>query len=70
MLALFETRIEHTTIVDRLRIECDCRRVAVICVNGLGLPGYTPILDLKRRFKCENCGEKGRVDLTIIWADR
>jgi hypothetical protein len=69
MRALFEARVEHLT-ADRIRIECVCRRVTMISVVGLGLPGYLRILDLKRRLKCNNCDRKGEVDITIVWADR
>jgi hypothetical protein len=69
MRAFFEARVEHLSADDRVKIECDCRRGAFMSVKGLGLPGRTPISDLKRRLRCENCGERGKVDLTVIWAD-
>jgi len=76
--AFFEARIEHLTIDDRVRVEClgrmlggsHCNRVVLIAVQGLLKPGWLPIADLKRHLKCENCGERGHVDLTIVWADR
>jgi hypothetical protein len=78
MKAFFEPRIEHLTINDRVRVECLgkmsdgswCNRVLLIAVQGLLKPPHLPIADLKRYLKCENCGERGRVDLTIVWADR
>jgi hypothetical protein len=64
-------------INDRVRVEClgrmpdgsRCNRVIMIAVQGLCKPGWLPIADLKRYLKCDNCGERGRVDLTIVWAD-
>ena len=78
MRAFFEARIEPLTIADRVRVEClgrmpdgsRCNRVALIAVQGLLKPGWLPISDLKRYLKCDNCGERGHVDLTIVWVDR
>jgi hypothetical protein len=76
--AFFEARIEHLTIADRVRVEClgrmpdgsHCNRVVLIAVQGLLKPGWLPISELKRYLKCDNCGERGFVDLTIVWANR
>jgi hypothetical protein len=76
--AFFEARIEHLTINDRVRVEClgkmpdgsHCNRVSLIAVQGLLKPGWLPIADLKRYLRCDNCGERGHVDLSIMWADR
>jgi hypothetical protein len=65
----FEARVEDMSAADRLRIECTCGRIALISVAGLGLPPYLRVLELKRRLMCENCGERGKVDLSIVWAD-
>ena len=78
MRAFFEARIEHLTIHDRVRVECLgkmpdgswCNRVSVIAVQGLLKPPHLLISDLERYLKCENCGECGHVDLSIVWADR
>jgi hypothetical protein len=34
-----------------------------------GLPSNKRIIDLKRRLRCGNCGEKGHVDVSVVWAD-
>jgi hypothetical protein len=47
-----------------------CNRVVLIAVQGLLKPGWLPIADLRRYLRCENCGERGHVGLTIVWADR
>ena len=78
MRAFFEARIEHLSIHDRVRVECLgkmpdgswCNRISLIAVQGLLRPGWLPIADLKRYLKCENCGQRGHVDLSIVWADR
>jgi hypothetical protein len=74
--AFFEARIEHLTIADRVRVECLgrmpdgswCNRISLIAVQGLLRPPHLLISDLKRYLKCDNCGERGHVDLTIVWA--
>jgi hypothetical protein len=70
MRPLYDARVEDLTPHDRLRIECGCRRIAHISVTGLGLPGWTRVLALKPRLRCENCNRKGELDLTVIWAER
>jgi hypothetical protein len=69
MKALFEARIEDLSIRDRVKIECQCGRVALIAVQGLGLPAYEPIRELAHKLRCENCGERGKVLLSIEWAN-
>jgi hypothetical protein len=68
--AFFEARIEHLTIEDLVRVDCPCARTALIAVQGLCGPGHVLIRDLNPLLRCENCGERGKVDLTIGWADR
>jgi hypothetical protein len=34
-----------------------------------GQPSNTHILDLPRRLRCDDCGEKGRVMVSVVWAD-
>jgi hypothetical protein len=34
-----------------------------------GPPSYTRIINLKRRLRCDSCGEKGRVAVSVVWAD-
>jgi hypothetical protein len=71
-------RVEHLTIKGRVCIEClgkmpdgsRCNRVSLVAVQGLFKPGCLPIRELKRYLRCDNCGELGHVDLSIVWADR
>jgi hypothetical protein len=37
---------------------------------GAAQAGSLPIADLKRYLRCDNCGERGHIDLSIVWADR
>jgi hypothetical protein len=39
----------------------------VIAVQGLLKPGWLPII--LRYLRCDNCGLRGDVDLSIVWAD-
>jgi hypothetical protein len=34
-----------------------------------GLPGYENILGLQRRMRCRECEEKGKVVVSVKWAD-
>jgi hypothetical protein len=34
-----------------------------------GLPNYLPITSLKPHLRCDGCGEKGKVDISVVWAD-
>jgi hypothetical protein len=52
-----------------VKIECQCGRVALIAVQGLGLPGYEPIKSLAHKLCCENCGARSKVLLSIVWAN-
>jgi hypothetical protein len=63
---MYETRVKDLAPADRLKIQCVCGRIALIAVNGLGLPPYLRVLELKRRLLCENCGERGKVNLMIV----
>lgn len=76
MRAFYEARVEHLSAADRVKVECMaklpsgewCNRTSLISVKGLGLPGNFHIKNLERRLKCENCGARGRVSLSIVWA--
>jgi hypothetical protein len=78
MRAFFEARFEHLTIEDRVRVECLgkmpsgewCNRVELITVQGLQKPAWLPIANLKHILRCRKCGERGHVDLSIVWHDR
>lgn len=77
MRAFFEARIEHLTIADRVRVEClgkmpdgtYCNRVSLIAVQGLLKPPHLLISELGRYLRCDNCGERGHVDLSVEWVE-
>jgi len=70
MRALYEARIEDIGRFDRVKVECDCGRTALLPPDAFnGLPNYVHVTDLKRRLRCESCGQKGHVDISIVWAD-
>jgi hypothetical protein len=70
MRALFECRLEHIGHYDRVKVECACGRTVPLSVEAFaGLSSNTRIIDLKRRLKCDSCGERGRVMVSLVWAD-
>ena len=46
MKAFYDARIEDLSIRDRVKIECQCGRVALLAVQRLNLPGFEPIRGL------------------------
>ena len=70
MRGLWECRLEHMCKYDRIKVECGCGRTALLPLNAFyGLAHNTHILDLKRRLRCDSCGRKGHVDVSVVWAD-
>lgn len=70
MRALFECRLEHIGGFDRVKVECACGRMALLSLDAFnGLPRNPRIIDLKRHLRCDGCGQKGHVDISIVWAD-
>jgi hypothetical protein len=70
MRALFECRLEHIGRFDRVKVECGCGREVLLSLDAFaGLPSNTRVIDLTRRLRCDHCGEKGRVMVSVIWAD-
>ena len=70
MRALFECRLEHIGRYDRVKVECACGRTVLLAPDAFdGLPSNTLIKDLPRRLRCDSCGEKGHIDVSVVWAD-
>ena len=70
MRALFECRLEHIGRYDRVKVECACGREVLLSLDAFnGLPSNTRVLDLKRRLRCDSCGERSRVMVSVVWAD-
>jgi hypothetical protein len=77
-----EARVEDLGPADRVKVEClgrmpngeRCNRVTLLDVHSLRrhrepLPPRTPIKDLYHWLRCENCDERGHLDLRIIWGE-
>ena len=70
MRALFECRLEHIGRYDRIKVECACGREVLLSLEAFeGQPSNARVIDLKRRLRCDGCGEKGRVMVSVVWAD-
>jgi hypothetical protein len=69
MRALFECRLEHIGRLDRVKVECACGREVLLEASAFhGLSNHTRVLDLNRRLRCDGCGQKGHVDISVVWA--
>jgi hypothetical protein len=70
MRALFECRLEHIGRFDRVQVECACGRDVLLSLEAFaGLSSNTRVIDLKRRLRCDSCGERGRVMVSVVWVD-
>jgi hypothetical protein len=47
-----------------------CGRVVLLAPGAFdGLPNYLHVVDLKYRLCCDHCGERGKVMVSVLWAD-
>jgi hypothetical protein len=74
MRALYEARVGDLSAGDFVRVLCrECGHTELLphstFQHGLRLPPHIVILDLARLFRCRECDEKGRVHISIRWAD-
>jgi hypothetical protein len=71
MRALFDCRLEHIGKFDRIKVDCGCRRTALLSSLDAfyGLPSNTLIKDLERCLRCEGCGRRGHAYASVVWAD-
>jgi hypothetical protein len=75
MRPLDDTRIGDLSPGDFLRVEClSCGHDMLIppsgLLRGLRLPQFMPVLDLQYRLRCRECDRRGRVVVSIKWADQ
>ena len=74
MQPLYHARIEDLGPGDFLHVKCACGHDELIppvgLLQGWRLPPCTPVLDLERRFRCRECDARGKVVLSIKWADQ
>jgi hypothetical protein len=69
MRAFQECRQEDIGRFDRISVACQCGRTVLLHPSAPdGLPNNLPVLDLKPRLRCDGCGEKGKAEVSVIWA--
>ena len=74
MRPLYDARIRDLGPGDFVKVDCICGHGELIPASGLqqgvGLPPYMPVLDLESRFRCRECDQRGKVVVSIRWADQ
>ena len=74
MRPLYDARIEESWPRRLPARQCawghDLLIPAIGLLQGWRLPPYTRVLDLERRFRCRECDQRGKVVLSIKWADQ
>jgi|HubBroStandDraft_4_1064222.scaffolds.fasta_scaffold08045_7 hypothetical protein len=74
MRPLYDARIRDLGPGDFVKVDCICGHSELIPASGLqqgvGLPPSMPVLDLESRFRCRECDRRGRVVVSIRWADQ
>jgi RNase P subunit RPR2 len=73
MKAMFEVRIDDLGPGDFVSVEClacgHSERLTGAMFKTAGVADYMRITTLSQRFRCRECDAKGRVDVTIRWAE-
>jgi hypothetical protein len=72
MRPLYDARVSDLGPDDRVVVECACghlEHLTAAMLTTAGVAPYTPVLDLKRRLKCQACRWKGRADISIKWGE-
>jgi hypothetical protein len=72
MRLLYAARLDDLVSGDFVQVECVCGHTMLLTAQMLttaGLPGYENILGLQRRMRCRECEEKGKVVVSVKWAD-
>jgi hypothetical protein len=69
MRALEQCTLEDIGRFDRVKLECECGRTVLLPPSSFnGLRNDLLVLDLRPRFRCDSCGEKGKVKVSMVWA--
>jgi hypothetical protein len=69
MRALQQCHLEDIGRFDRVKIECQRGRTVRLRSSIFdGLPNDLPVLDLRPRFRCDSCSEKGKVNVSMVCA--
>jgi hypothetical protein len=70
MKALYDCRLEDIGRYDRVKVECGCGRVALLGQDAFtGQPSYRRVKGLRRLLRCDNCGKRGGVDVSVVWGE-
>ena len=74
MRPLYDARIGDLGPGDFVYVECTgCGHDLLIpssgLQQGLRLPPFMPVLDLQYRFRCRECDQRGKVAISIKWAE-
>ena len=73
MRPLYDARLEDLGSGDFLHVKCVCGHDLLIPHVGLQqgwrLPPYMRVLDLEPRFRCRECDQRGKVVLSVRWAN-
>jgi hypothetical protein len=73
MRPLYDARIQDLGPGDFVKAECICGHSELIPASGLQqglrLPPHLPVLDLQYRLRCRECDRRGRVAVSIKWAN-
>jgi hypothetical protein len=74
MRPLYDARIGDLGSGDFVHVECVCGHDMLVppsgLLLGLRLPPYTPVLALEGRFRCRESDARGKVVVSIRWADQ
>jgi hypothetical protein len=69
---MYDARVSDLGPRDCVKVECVCGHVQMLTgamFKAAKLPDYEPIRGLNRRVRCRECDERGRVDVSIKWAE-
>jgi hypothetical protein len=72
MKAMYEARVEDLAAEDYLHVECACghiERLTGAMLLTAGVAPYQKIKGIERRLRCRECDAKGKVIVSIKWAD-
>jgi len=72
MKPFYAARVEDLGPGDHVLIECQCghsERVTGSMFLTAGVKPFALIKDLDRRLRCRECDKKGKVVISIKWAD-
>jgi hypothetical protein len=70
MRPFYDTRVSDIGPGDLVVVGCDhIETLTGLMLRTAGLPPHSAIKDLDRRMRCRECDARGRVTISIRWAD-